>query len=85
MTRTVLTTREQQEATAMSEERRSPDEVLREEGLPAEQADPAIDEGTRTTDDPVEEADIESFPASDSPGWNSGGDPPIIREGSARR
>ena len=69
----------------MSEEHRSPDEVLRDEALPAEQDDPAVVEGTRTTSEAIEEADVESFPASDSPSWNSGGDPAIIRQGGERR
>lgn len=68
----------------MGEEHRSPDEALRDEGLLAEQDDPAIEEGERTISGAIDEADAESFPASDSPGWNSGGDPAIIREGGAR-
>ncbi len=69
----------------MSEEHRSPDETLREEGLPAEQDNPAADEGVQTTSDAIDEADSESFPASDSPSWNSGGDPVIIRDERERR
>jgi len=69
----------------MSEEQRSPDEALREEGLPAERDDPAVEGAERTTSDAIDEADNESFSASDSPSWNSGGDPAIIREGDKRR
>lgn len=69
----------------MSEDHRNADSVLRDEDVPAERKGPKTDASERNGDDPIEEADLESFPASDAPGWNSGGDPVIIRHtGEAR-
>jgi len=58
-------------------ERRSAEGILAEEGLPSEGGEIEDTTPEEATTDPVAEADLESFPASDSPAW-SGGDDPIL-------
>ena len=56
--------------------RRKQRPVLHEAGSP----DPDL-----TLDEKVDEASWESFPASDPPGWMSGGSAPVVQRKKARR
>lgn len=64
-------------------ERRDADRALTEEGLPTEGRWTPDEPTANPPIDPVEEADIESFPASDPPAWGGDDTPPVPQPGRA--